>query len=345
MLTLVEISERFGLAQGEEVVVPATYSAVWPLLDAFWGVRAGKVFGVLAADGSEICPCVLPATYWGFAQLQVDEELEAALDTEATLVDYLQTKFLGLQASSVSREGLFQPARWWAETVTPHLANERGELYLYSTDRCLVLTKGSSWSWLDEVPCPYLAPLLCATHTPVTFSEIQPQESRELRDADIRQILYWRLQLTTTSDLTEEEAESIWLRKPILEDKNRAEIEELLRVNGIAPAVREDVSVEMPALTPAVRLIYEELLLKTMSVHENSREEVNHLLHLAWLWANGFVRFDAELYRHTVDGRYDFDLTPFKLNESYHETLGTIYQQHALGKLFPLLRTSSSPTA
>jgi len=340
MLDILEIDERFGLARGEQVVIPAIYDAVWPLLDTFWGIRAGNVFGVLAADGSEICSCVLPATNWGFAQLQVDQELEAALATESTFVNYLQTNFAGLQTCN-SHEGLFQPARWWAETVTPHLVTEQGELYLYSADQCLVLSTSGSWSWLDEAPYPCVAPLLCVTHTPVAFTEIQPQESREFQDADIRQMLYWHLRLTSTEEPTHEEAESIWLREPIFENENTAELEEVLISNGIAPAVRQDVSVETPILAPAVRLACEKLLLPTISAHEESRAEVNQLIYLAWLWANGFVHFDGALHRHAVDTPYHFDMAPINLEVHYRQTtLNDIYEKHKLGKLFPLLRTA-----
>ena len=215
MLTLIEISERYGLARGEEVVVPATYDAVWPLLGAFWGIRAGNLFGVLAADGSEICPCVLPATYWGFAQLQVDEALGAAMETHDTFIEYVQANLIGLHGH-VDHTVLFQPAKWYAETVTPFLDDERGELCLYSPNRCLVLTKDGSWSWREDIPYPCVAPLVCATSSPVTFSEILPHAFREFLEANIWDMTYWRLKLTTHKDRepTEEEIIELWNWSP-----------------------------------------------------------------------------------------------------------------------------------
>lgn len=331
MLSILELDERFGLARGEEVVIPAIYDAVWPLLDTFWGIRAGNVFGVLAADGSEICPCALPATYWGYAQLQMDQELEAALATKSIFINYLQTNFAGLQTYDI-HEGLFQPARWWAETVTPHLATDQGELYLYSTEQCLVLTTSSSWYWLDETPFPCVAPLICATHTPVAFTEIQPQESRKLHDVDFRRMLSWHLQLTSTGEPTQEEIESIWLRQPIFEDENTGELEELLSANGIAAAMREDISIEMPALTPAVRRACEKWLLETISGSENTHAQMSHLIYLAWLWANGYVQKTCLPPYYVVDARYIIDSEWFD-----NVPIQEVYLRYQLQALAPLL--------
>ena len=339
MLTILETNNRFGLARGEEVVLPATYDAVWKLIDAFWGVRTGNVFGVRAADGSEICPCELPATYWGFAQLQIDAGLKKALETEASFIDYLYINYVGLQTCSI-RDGIFQPAKWWAETVTPHLVNSQGELRLYGTDQCLVLTQSGAWSWLEEVPYPCLSPLLCATHTPLTFSEIV-SETRlgvpmRFSDMEIRSLMYWHMELTSDGELTQEDYDNVFLRDSNARDNIGPALEEVLLTNDIAPALKQHVPVAMPALPPEVQMACEKLLFEKMT----SRAEVNHLLYLAWLWANDFVHFDAGLHRHTVNAPYDFDLTPLNLGEDHRQTLADIYRENGLGRLFPLLRAA-----
>ncbi|AIZ65372.1 hypothetical protein PK28_17000 (plasmid) [Hymenobacter sp. DG25B] len=151
---------------------------------------------MLAADGREASTCQLPAVYAGFAELTVDEELEAFLEPEATFVPFMRQRFPALQ---MHYDLLCQPASWLAEAITPHLTDEEGEVWLYAADRILVLKPAGSWEMMKRPPKAREENLYYAPQHPAgTFRQVVPAE---FVAADVEDLLRWRLRLT---ELTED---------------------------------------------------------------------------------------------------------------------------------------------
>lgn len=344
MLAPFEVNHFFGLQQANEVVLIPEYEAVWPLPHGFWGFRRGDLFGVLAADGREASPCQLPAVYNGFAELTVDEELEAFLEPEATFVPFMRQRFPALQ---MHYNQLCQPTSWLAETITPHLADEEGEVWLYAADRCLVLKPAGTWEMMKRPPKAreediYYAP----QHPQATFPPAVPAE---FVPADVEDLLRWRLRL---SELTQdsEQADGASAFEWTLADSQARNshlnaLEEVLTSSGIRslkPVEGVDIPFYKPfdiaLLAPTVRQACEEQLDTIFEVDADSRVYVDQLIYLAWLWANDFVFYDQCDGMHWVDSRYEFD------NSGFDNTIiDNIYRDYELDKLMPLLREPACP--
>ena len=125
----------------------------------------------------------------------MDEEPEAFVEPEATCVPFMRQRFPNLHTHD---DRLCQPNRWHAEDITPHLADEEGELWLYAADRMLVLKPDRTWRWLKHPQGAqdeniYYAPQHpSATFGPVVRAEFEP--------AEVEDLPRWRLRLL---DLTE----------------------------------------------------------------------------------------------------------------------------------------------
>ena len=339
MLAPFEVNQLFGLQQAGEVVLPPEYEAVWPLPNGFWGFRRGELFGVLAADGREASACQLPAVYTGFAELTVDEELEAFLEPEATFMPFMRQRFPALQ---MHYHQLCQPTSWLAEAITPHLTDEEGEVRLYAADRILVLKPAGSWEMMKRPPKAqerniYYAP----QHLEATYQQVVPAE---FVAADVEDLLRWRLRLTELTEDSEKVDGASAFNWALVDCQARTShlnaLEEVLTSSGIR-SLKPVEGVDIPfykffdiaLLAPVVRQSCEEHLNTIFEVDTDSRVYVDQLIFLAWLWANDFVFYDERDGMCWVDGRYDFDNSWFD-----NKIIDNIYSEYELDKLVPLLR-------
>ena len=346
MLVPFKVNQLFGLQQADEVVLAPEYEAVWPLPNGFWGFRRGKLFGVLAADGSEASACQLPAVYNGFAELTVEEELECFLEPEATFVPFMRQRFPALQ---MYYDQLCQPTSWPAEAITPHLTDEEGEVWLYAADRILVLKPAGTWEMMKRPPKAREEHIFYAPQHPVaTFQQVVPAE---FVPADVEDLLRWRLrliELTQTSEQVDEASAFSWaLADGQARTSHFNALEEVLTSSGIRslkPVEGVDIPFYKPfdigLLAPAVRQACEEQLNTIFEVDADSRVYVDQLIYLAWLWANGFVFYDERDGMHWVDGRYKFDNGWFDNN-----IIDNIHSEYELDKLVPLLREPAAGDA
>ena len=339
MLSLFEVNQLFGLQQGGEVVLAPEYEAVWPLPNGFWGFRRGDLFGVLASDGREASACQLPAVYNGFAELTVEEELEAFLEPEATFVPFMRQRFQALQLHD---DQLCQPTSWLAETITPRLTDEEGEVWLYAADRILVLKPTRDWEMMKRSPKAREQQLFYAPqHPEATFRQVVPAE---FVAADVEDLLRWRLRLTELTEDSDKVDEASAFNWALADGQARTShlnaLEEVLTSSGIR-SLKPVEGVDIPFYKPfdiallalAVRRACEEHLNSIFEVDEDSRVYVDQLIYLAWLWANDFVTYDERDGMHWVDSRYEFDNGWFDNN-----IIDNIYSEYELDKLVPLLR-------
>ena len=339
MLSLFEVNQLFGLQQGGEVVLAPEYEAVWPLPNGFWGFRRDELFGVLASDGREASACQLPAVYNGFAELTVEEELEAFLEPEATFVPFMRQRFQALQLHD---DQLCQPTSWLAETITPRLTDDEGEVWLYAADRILVLKPTRDWEMMKRSPKAREQQLFYAPqHPEATFRQVVPAE---FVAADVEDLLRWRLRLTELTEDSDKVDEASAFNWALADGQARTShlnaLKEVLTNSGIR-SLRPVAGVDIPfykpfdivLLAPAVRQACEERLNTIFEVDEDSRVYVDQLIYLAWLWANDFVTYDERDGMHWVDSRYEFDNGWFDNN-----IIDNIYSEYELDKLVPLLR-------
>ena len=340
MLTVFENRQRYGLRRGDEAVLPALYDAVWPLLNSFWGFRRGDSFGVLAADGTVICPCLIPAVYPGFAELTIDDELAAVLESDATFLAFMQAQFPGLH-NFYGR--LCKPARWWAEVATPLLANEAQELFLLASDRSLVLKGDGTWAWrmrCSEAPMP---PLLFAAQEPATLTLAKPHEFTVTNEVDL---LRWRKQLTDDEidvEFTDDDYSlplDVWVVNEQAETAHWNALAAVLASSGIGfrklgagPSPAFYIPFTLATLAPSVLAACTAHLTAFFAAEVTNNLSVERLIYLAWLWANGFVTYNLALGQHQVDSRYDFAANWFD-----SATIDALYQDYELDKLLPLLR-------
>lgn len=345
MLTPFKVNQLFGLQKAGEVVLAPEYEAVWQLPNGFWGFRRGDSFGVLAADGREASTCQLPAVYAGFAELTVDEELEAFLEPEATFVSFMRQRFPSLH---MHYDLLCQPASWLAEAITPHLADDEGEVWLYAAERCLVLKADGTWEMMKRPPKAREENLYFAPQHPAgTFRQVVPAE---FVAADVEDLLRWRLRLTELtegSETVDGASAFTWtLADGQARNSHLNALEEVLTSNGIRslkPVKGVDIPFYKPfdigQLAPAVRQACEEQLNTIFEVNADSRVYVDQLIYLAWLWANDFVFYDERDGMHWVDGRYEFDNGWFDNN-----IIDNIYLDYELDKLVSLLQEPAAST-
>ena len=343
MLSAFKLNHYFGLRKNDVVVLPPLYEAVWPLTSHFWGFRLGEFFGVMSAEGAEVSPFELPALYPGFAQLSVDEELEAFLELEATYASFMQLRFPALHTHY---DQLCRPATWLAEHITPYLADEEDEVWLHTADRTLVLKPNHTWQWLKRslgersVNC-YYAP----QQPSINF---QPAVPAEFEPVDVEDLLRWRLRMMELAETSDEPDGADAFRWTIADGQARFNhlnaLDEVLVGSGIRslkPVEGVDIPFYKPfdiaSVAPELRQACEKHLNTIFEVDADSRVYVNQLVYLAWLWANGFVFYDERDGMHWVDGRYDFDNGWFD-----NHIIDNIYSEYELGKLVPLLREPDS---
>ena len=339
MLLHFQLNQHLGLKKDGVVVLAPNYEAVWRLPGGFWGYRLGKVFGVMSGEGVEVSACELPASYVGFAQLSVDEELEAFLEAESTFLPFMQRRFPALH---MHYDQLCQSAIWLAEHVTPHLADEEDEVWLHAGNRTLVLKPDNSWQWLKHPLTArdkniYYAP----QHPPATFRQVVPAE---FEPADMEDLLRWRLRVIELTETSGQPDGADAFRWTMVDGQARFrhlnELDEILVGSGIRslkPVEGVDIPFYKPfdiaLLVPAVRQACEEHLNTIFEVDVDSRVYVDQLIFLAWLWANGLVFYDERDGMHWVDGRYDFDNGWFD-----NKIIDNIYSEYELDKTVPLLR-------
>ena len=88
---------RFGLRTADEQILLPEYNAVWPMLSGkFWGFRKGVAFGVIAADGTEVVSCSLPARFQGYRELGAEDEHRALQVSETRFLSHLREQHPGL---------------------------------------------------------------------------------------------------------------------------------------------------------------------------------------------------------------------------------------------------------
>ena len=343
MLVPFEVNQLFGLQRPGHVVLPAEYEAVWPLPHGFWGSRRGTLFGVLTADGTPAGPCELPAVHHGFAELSVDEELEAFLEPEASFVPFMRRRF---PDPHMHYNELCRPAPWPAETITPQLADEEGELWLYGPAHCLVLKPNSSWEWMKRAPKARDEQLYYLNQHPA--GNFRPVGPAEVDEADVEDLLRWRLRLMELTEDSNNEDEASAFTWTLADGQARTRhlnaLEEVLTSSGICslqPVEGVDIPFYLPfditGIAAPVRQGCEEHLNTIFEVNADSREYVDQLIYLAWLWANDFVFFDERDGMNWVDGRYEFDNGWFDNN-----IIDNIYSEYELDKLVPLLRETGA---
>ena len=208
MLLPIKSPTGFGLLRNTQAVLPTCYDAVWQLPYGFWGFRLGAAFGVLAADGQEVSPCRLPATFTGFAELALDEEMEAFLEADATFIPFMRRRFPALHLHGTK---LCQPSRWLAEAITPHLADADGEVLLYTAACCLVLRPGGTWQWREHPDGARATTRYYASQYPP--DSFRPAVPTEFAVADVEDLVRWRLcqhELTQTLDDPQRPSEHSW---------------------------------------------------------------------------------------------------------------------------------------
>lgn len=340
MLTPFENKQRYGLRRGAETVLPALYEAVWPLLATFWGFRQGDAFGVLAADGTVISPCTLPAIYSGFAELDMDEELAAILESDATFIAFMQGQFPGLQTYG-SR--LCKPTQWWAEVATPHLVNEASEIVLFAAGRRLVLKDDDTWAWKSQHSGAQAFPLLFAAQETTLLTLAQ---QHEFAAAEVADLLRWRQQLTS-DEIDVEFADDdyslpleLWAGADRETAAHQNALAEVLASSGIIshelgarPTPAFYIPFNPQAIAPSARQACEEHLAPLLANNSASYISVEQLIYLAWLWANGFISFNPALTQHEVDSRYAFATDWFA-----NVPIDALYQRYKLDRLLPLLQ-------
>jgi hypothetical protein len=338
MIIPFEANGLFGLQLADKLVLAPEYDAVWPLPYGFWGYRRGEFFGVLTAAGAAAGPCKLPARHQGFAELTIDEELEAVLEPEATFVPFMRQRFPALH---MHYDHLCQPTSWLAETITPHLADEEEELWLYAPEYCLILKPDGSWQHLKRPPKVRDEKLYFLSQHSAAFETVVPAE---FEPAEVEDLLRWRLRLTELSQNPEEADAADALSWALADGKARSNhfnhLEEVLTSSGIRslkPIEGVDIPFYKPfditLVAPQVRQACEDHLNTIFEVDADSREIVDQLIYLAWLWANDFVFYDERNGMHWVDGRYEFDNGWFD-----NHIIDNIYSDYELDKLVPLLR-------
>ena len=287
MLFPFELNKYLGLIKNGVVVLAPNYEALWRLPGGFWGFRLGEVFGVMTAEGIEVSACELTSSYAGFAELSVDEELEAFLEVEATFVPFMQRRFPALH---MHYDQLCQPATWLAEHITPYLADDEDEVWLHAGNRTLVLKPDHNWQWLKHPPTAGDKSIYCAPqHPSATYRQVVPAE---FEPADIEDLLRWRLRVIELTETSGQPDGADAFRWTIADGQARCShlnaLDEVLVGSGIRslkPVEGVDTpfykNFDIASVAPELRKACEDHLSTIFEVDADSRVYVDQLIYLA----------------------------------------------------------------
>lgn len=320
----------YGLRTADEQILLPEYDAVWPMLSGkFWGFRKGVTFGVIAADGTEVISCTLPARYQGYRELGEEDEQRALQVSETRFLSYLREHYLGLH---ITDSKLCQPATWMAEEVTPQLEGADNSLSFETQEFTLLLWDSGEWAWRQPPSIPRVKEIIHATSEPVTYSETSP---RLFTEASTTDLLDWRLRYHRPGGAPEEE-ETRWDQE--INEKVAAEYDHLVDVPTSASDWWGHLRTPFylfftPDFFPVNVL---PACLKHLqafpAIQQHNRQYVERLIYLAWLWANGYVLKTYLPPYYVVDARYIID------SEWFDDVpIQEVYVHYQLQVLAPLL--------
>ena len=320
-----------GLRTAEQQLLPPEYDAVWPMLGGkFWGFRKGTTFGVIAADGTEVIPCSLPARYQGYRELGIEDEHRALQVSKTRFLSYLREQHLGLH---ITGSKLCQPAAWMVEEVTPHLEGLHNSLSFETSEFTLLLWDNGTWAWRQPPSIPRPKDIVHATADPVTLSETSP---RLFTEATADDLLEWRLRYGRPGGDPEGEMQARWDQE--INEKVAAEYEQLVDVPTTTPDWWDQLDAPFylfftpDFFPPHVLRACLKYLQAFPPIHQQNRPYVERLIYLAWLWANGYVRKTYLPPYYVVDARYVID------SEWYDNVpIQEVYLNYQLQALAPLL--------
>ena len=339
MLLPFELNKYLSLKKNGVVVVAPIYEVLWRLPGGFWRFRLGEFFGVMTAEGTEVSACELPSYYAGFAELSVDEELEAFLEVEAMFVPFMQRRFPALH---MHYDQFCQPATWLAEHITPCLTDEEDEVWLHTGDRTLVLKLDYSWQWLKHPSTAGDKSIYYAPHSPpATYRQVVPTDFELV---DIEDLLRWRLRVIELTETSGQPDGADAFRWTIADGQARCShlnaLDEVLVGSGIRSLKPVEIvdtpfykNFDIASVAPELHKACEDDLNTIFEVDADSRVYADQLICLAWPWANDFVFCNERDGMHWVDGRFDFDNCWFD-----NHIIDNIYSGYELEKIVPLLR-------
>ncbi|GAB3840341.1 hypothetical protein [Hymenobacter jeollabukensis] len=334
-LELLQRNGLQGLRNGSQLVLPVEQDIVWPLGHNWWAYRRDAICGVIAPSGQLVTE-ELPASFSGFVPLSEDDELSCVLEDDATVVAFIRREFPNphlyfgalCAATNWLADEVLTPA-WWQEETQP------ATLDLPCCDgRSLTLRADGTWRWLDQNI--FSSTTLYRTST----AQWQFVSNAHLLAADEYDLLNWRLALTGETPETE-----TWFGKRVAQVQDELELsnylDEVLSEQGIASQAAQRRAAQLtfqefnPADLPLSVRTACETHLQQVAPCELGPEQLEQLIRLAWLWANGYVFYDEADGFHWVDGRYSFDNAWFD-----NQIIDNIRLEYELSEIEPLLRFS-----
>lgn len=320
-----------GLRTADEQLLPPEYDAVWPMLSGrFWGFRKGVAFGIIAADGTEVVSCSLPARLQGYRELGAEDEHRALQVSETRFLSYLREQYLGLH---ITGSKLCQTAAWMVEEVMPYLEGPRNVLSFETHEFTLLLSDSGKWAWRQPPSVPRAKDIIHATSEPLTYSETSPLLFTEASPHDL---LDWRLRYGRPGVNPAGEEEARWDQE--INEKVAAEYDQLVDVPTSTPDWWGHLETPFylfftpDFLPPYVLPACLKHLQAFPAIHRHNRQYVERLIYLAWLWANGYVHKTCLPPYYVVDARYIIDSEWFD-----NVPIQEVYLNYQLQSLAPLL--------